>query len=93
MLVAGHSLNDRNHEAEIEWVGDSCDRDLNFSVAEPHDREVHILNDSRSSSIHLLHKFPYPLVDYKIVLFFSDVVSELVFGVEQPRIVDASQLS
>lgn len=82
MLIAGQGLNDRNHETEIERVSDPSQRYLNFAVAESNDRKIHILDDSWSSSVHLLHKFPYSFVDDEIILFFFDIASEHIFVIK-----------
>ena len=82
VLVTGHGLHNRDHEAEIERIGDTHKWYFYFSIVESNNRKVHILDDSGSSTIHLLYEFPYSFVDNKIVLFFFDIVSQYIFVVE-----------
>ena len=82
MLVGEHALHNGDHITTIQRIGDSHDRHLNFAVAESDYRKEHILKDGGSSSIHLLHKFPYSLVDDKIILFLSDVSSKNIFVIK-----------
>ena len=49
------------------------------------------MGNDRSSTIHLLHEFPYSLIDDEIVFFLFNISAEVVFVIEESRIIDASQ--
>lgn len=82
MLIAEQTLNNWDHIAEIERIGDTNNIDFHFTVGEGNYRKEHILDYLWASSIHLLDKFPDSLVDDKIILFLFYIVAELVFVVE-----------
>ena len=87
-MVAEHALHHWYHEAKVEGVCDGNDRHFHFPTSECNDREKHILNDGWASSIHLLNKFPYSLVNDEIVLLLLDIVSELIFMIKEFGIID-----
>ena len=82
MLIAEQTLHNWNHEAEIERIGYADNIDFHFAVGEGDNRKEHVLDYLWTSSVHLLDKFPDPLVDDKIILFLFYIVAELVFVVE-----------
>ena len=91
MLVTEETLHHRNHETEIKWVSNTNHWHLYLSICQTDHRKEHVLDYSWTSSIHLLHKFPYPFIDDKIILFFFDIRTKLIFGIKKPRIIDTSQ--
>ena len=90
MLVTEQTLHDWYHVAEIERIGDADHRHFHFSIVQADDRKVHVLNDGRASSIHLLYKFPYSFIDYKVILSFFDITPKIIFMIKQFTIVNTS---
>jgi hypothetical protein len=90
MLVAEKTLYDRYHVAQKQRIRNSNDRYLYLPCAESDHRKEHVLNDSRSSPVHLLHELPHSLIDNKIIFFFFDIASKTILMVEQSTIVDTA---
>lgn len=93
VVVWDEALQNGNHIAKIKRVDHASDRYLMFFECDLYGRKIKILNNTGPTSIHLLHEFPYAVINYEIILFFLDVWSEVVAVVEQLRIIDASQIS
>ena len=92
VLVTEQTLYYRYHVAHVQRIVNPSRRQLNFSVSQRYNRKEGILNYWRTSPIKLLHKFPYPFVNNKVVFFLPNIVSKIVFVVEHARIVDTSEL-
>lgn len=82
VLVAEETLQNRDHVAVVHRVCDAHDRDLDLAVAEGHHWKEHVLQDGRTTSVHLLHKLPDSLVDDEVVVLFPDVSPKDVFAVD-----------
>ncbi len=91
VLARQQWLEDCNHEAEVQGVGNWHHCKLYFAVTQREDREVEVLDQRRASPIHLLDEPPNSVIDYKVVVLLSKVHSEVVLAVKQSGVVDRSE--
>lgn len=90
MLIGQEALSDGDHKAEIKWISNPQCRQFCFPVAQWDNGEEHVLDKSGPSSVHLLDKFPYSIIDDEVILLFFDIASEVVLAVDQPAIVNTA---
>ena len=90
MLVAEHTLHNRYHITKIERITNSNNRHLHSSISKTNHRKKHILNNRWPTPIHLLHKLPHPLVNYKIILSLLDITPKVILMIHQFTIINTS---
>jgi len=91
VLIASQTLDYSNHITHIQWVNYSYDGNLKFAITERNYWKMMILDDSRTTTVHQLYKFPHPLIDDEIVLLLTNISSKHIFIIKQLGIIDTSQ--
>lgn len=90
-MVGDETLKDGYHVAKIERVYYARDGHLVLFECDLDGRKIDVLDDSRSSAIHLLHKLPYPVIYDEIVLFLLYICPQVIPVVEQLGVIDAPE--
>ena len=75
MRIGEQALKSSNHVAKIERVYYASDGDFVLFECDLDGRKVGILDNAGTASVHLLHELPDTVIDYEIVLLFSDICS------------------
>ena len=92
VLVTGHALDHRNHEAQVLRVVDTHQPHVLFPVAEGHNREVSVHFDLWPTAVHLLYELPHRLRYLPVVHPLPHIPLQLVLPVYEPTIVDAPHI-
>lgn len=90
-MVGDEALQDGYHVAQIERVYYASDGHLVLLKCDLDGRKVDVLDNTGSSSIHLLHELPNPVIYDEIILLLLNIGPEGVSVIEQLGVIDTPE--